>query len=144
MTKHSRELLVHQPIYRERDLSAEKYRHVDAFLIHIFQPSGRIYHAFAKTPRFVGHWAGNSRTQTLRSGPHTAFEENTRVTLVIFQTNRRLRTPLLRHPRPQIDIAFIDVTVGINHQYVIEIVHLYSLTFHPEPSWKVCFFASEH
>src|SRR5437870_514143 len=105
MTKHSRKFLVDQPVYRERDLSAEKYCHVDAFLIHIFQPRRRIYHAFAKTPRFVGHWAGNSRTETLGSRPHTAFEENTRVTLVIFQTNGRLRTPLLRHPGPQIDVA---------------------------------------
>ena len=63
------------------------------------------------------------------------------VALVIFQVDRRLGAPLFRHARPQVDISFINMAVGVDDQNVIEIVHRISssISRHHEylPSAKV-------
>ena len=71
-------------------------------------------HAGAKAPCFIRHRPGYAGTEALRRRPEAPLQENTRVALVVFEANRRLRAPLFRHPAGEIDVAFIHMAVGVD------------------------------
>ena len=127
--QHGGQFFVHQAVDGERDLRAEKNRNVDAFFVHVLEPGRWIDHAVAKAARLIGHRSGNAGTKPLRRRPETAFQQNARVAFVVFQPHRRLRAPLLRHSTGEIDVAFVDMAVGVDDQNIVEVVHGFSSAF---------------
>ena len=123
VAKHGRQFLVHQAVDRERDLGAEEDRHVDTFFVHVFKPRDGVDHAGSIAARFFRHRAGNSGAKPLRRGPETSFEQHSRIAFIVLQSDRCLRPPFLRHTGSQVDVTFINMSVGIDNQHMIKIFH---------------------